>query len=165
VVVDMRRALADVAIARALRARELEERREMRATLDRLKVELEAEETALVDLRETLPRDAFDQRVRAFDQRVRAERRTAQVRAAAIQERYAAAARALEAVARRALDELVDERGAQIAFDRAAVLSIREAQDLTEALVARIDATYPPSSVEALLPAPPAEPAPATSPP
>jgi Skp family chaperone for outer membrane proteins len=152
IVVDMPRVLREVEIARALRVIELEARRALRASLDAVKVSLEAEEAELVQLRKTLPKDQFDARVRAFDQRVRAERQDAQDKGAALQARFTSARSALEAAIRPVLAGLMRERGAVVALDRSAVLVVADPQEATDELIARINAARPASGAPDLVP-------------
>lgn len=152
IVVDMARVLREVEIARALRVIELEARRALRASLDAVKVSLEAEEAELVQLRKTLPKDQFDARVRAFDQRVRTERQDAQDKGAALQARFTSARSALEAAIRPVLAALMRERGAVVALDRSAVLVVADPQEATDELIVRINAARPASGAQDLVP-------------
>ena len=156
VVVDMERVMREAAAAAALREIEGERRRALRAELDALQRSLEAEEAELTELRETTPRAEFDRRVRAFDQRVREARRRAQEAAEALQSRFAEASEALRAAADPLLDAVMAERGAVLAIEREQALRVGPGVDVTDALIARLDAAAPADRAVDLLP--PAEP-------
>ena len=155
VVVDMARVLREAEVARALRGLQEADRRALRAELDALQRELEAREAELSELRATAARADFEDLVRAFDQRVRRARRDAQAASEALQERYAAAGRALREAIDPALDAVMAERGAALALDRDAALRASASLDVTDAVIATLDARRPAESARALLPSPP----------
>ncbi len=160
IVVDWRDALSQSRIGRALVALEAEERRAARDQLDALKAELEAQESALAAARDGLEDDAqaraqFDARVRAFDQRVRRARRSAQEISSSMQQRFTAARAALEDQARPVLEELMRERGADIALDADRALLWTPEVDATQALIGLLDAVFSDRSAADLLPARP----------
>lgn len=139
-VVDLERALRESRSASSLREEEVRQRRALRARLDAIQAELEAEEAEMVILRETLAKDAFDARVRDFDQRVRAARRGAQEEAAALQARFAAAQSDLQAATGPLIEAIMLERGAVLVIDRRTALGVAPGLDATDALIARLDA-------------------------
>lgn len=146
IVVDLERALRDSRAASALREEEVRARRALRAKLDAIQAALEAEEAEMVILRETLAKEAFDDRVRSFDQRVRAARRGAQEEAAALQARFATAQSALQAATVPLIEALMHERGAVLVIDRRTALGVAPGLDATDALIARLDARDQPSA-------------------
>jgi Skp family chaperone for outer membrane proteins len=148
----MTRVMREAKAAQALRTIEIDERRALREELDAMKLRLEAEEAEMVRLRQTLPKDQFDLRVRDFDQRVRAARRGAQEASAALQARFTQALRALEAAAGPVVAEVMAERGAAVALDRRAVLQVAPGVEATDDVIARLDAQRPADGAEALLP-------------
>ncbi len=155
IVVDMARVMREAKAAQALRTIEIDERRALRERLDALKLELEAEEAAMVELRKTLPKEDFDLRVRDFDQRVRAARRGAQESSAALQARFTEALRALEAAAGPVIAAVMADRGAAVALDRRSVLRVAGQIEATDDVIARLDAAQPADRIEALMPDPP----------
>jgi Skp family chaperone for outer membrane proteins len=159
VVVDLERALGESAAARTLAEIEASERQALRARLDALREELEARESELVELREAaergeLTQQAFDDRVRAFDRRVRGERAAAQEAAAALQERFRAARAAMRGELEPALSQIMRQRGAELALDARQVVAASPGRDVTDALIAALDARLPPAAAARLLPAP-----------
>ncbi|SDZ93816.1 OmpH family outer membrane protein [Rubrimonas cliftonensis] len=154
-VVDMDAALRESAAARALREAELAARGELQKRFDAMQAELEAEETEMVRLRQTMPRLEFDKLVVAFDQKVRAARRDAQQSGAALQARFAQAQASLAAVARPMLEEIMRERAAALVIDRKSALAVAPELDVTAALMERMNARQPDAA--GLIPPPSAE--------
>jgi Skp family chaperone for outer membrane proteins len=142
-VVDLDRAVRESRAASELREMEIRERRALQERFDALKDAFEAEEAELVALKETLDRDAFDERVVSFDTRVRQTRRETQEEAAALQARFANAQRALYERTQPLVRALMAERGAAVALDRKAVLAFATDQDVTDALIERLNAAQP----------------------
>lgn len=154
-VVDIDRAMREAKAAEALRALEVDERRALRARLDALQADLEADEAALSEAKPTLEREEFERRVQAFDTRVRAVRRAAQTAADTLQERFRAAAEALRTEIEPLLDAIMAERGAAVVFDRGSALRVAPGLDVTGEVLARLDAARPAETAAALLPAAP----------
>ncbi|MFN3614012.1 MAG: OmpH family outer membrane protein [Rubrimonas sp.] len=142
-VVDLDRAVRESRAAAELREIEIRERRALQERFDALKEAFEAEEAELVQLKETLDRAAFDERVVSFDTRVRQTRRETQEEAAALQARFANAQRALYERTQPLVRALMAERGAAVALDRKAVLAFATDQDVTDALIERLNAAQP----------------------
>lgn len=127
------------AAARALRETERRIREGVQAENERVKAELEAEERALVRLRETLAAEAFEARTRDFDRRVRAERRRAQERGALLLRFVQDAQGALISALPRVLEGLRREMGAAVILDAGAVLAAHPSLDVTAVAVAAYD--------------------------
>lgn len=142
-VVDLDRAVRESVAAAQLREMEIRERRALQERFDALKAAFEAEEAELVQLKETLDRAVFDERVVSFDSRVRQTRRETQEEAAALQARFANAQRDLYERTQPLVRTLMAERGAAVALDRKAVLAFATGQDVTDALIEQLNAVLP----------------------
>lgn len=138
-IVDRERALSESAPARRLAETERRQRLELRAFLDALREELEAEEAEIAELRTASDPQIFEERVRAFDARVREARQTSQRQGEAMQARFAAARRSLSARLDPVLAELMIEKGASLILDRRNVLAAREGADVTDEVIARFN--------------------------
>lgn len=143
VVVDMERALRETGIGKALDRLEAEARRALEAQFEQTRLALERREKELLVLRDSGPREAFEEQARAFDQHVREERRAAQEQGAALQARFAQARRVLSEAATPELRALMAGRDAVIAFERDSVLAVEPSRDVTDELIARLDAAFP----------------------
>ncbi|MEO0680991.1 MAG: OmpH family outer membrane protein [Pseudomonadota bacterium] len=138
-VVNRAAVLEASAPARALAQVEREVRTRVQTENDRVKAELEAEEQALADQRETLAPEAFEARALDFDRRVRAERRRAQERGALLLRFVQDARAALASALPRVLEGLRRDMGAAVLLDAGAVVAADPALDVTAAAIARYD--------------------------
>jgi outer membrane protein len=142
-VVSRKRLLNDTRHARALLEAEQRMTAELQARVDATKRALTEEEEELARLRATLPSDAFAARTTAFDRKVRRERREAQRQAAALQNAFRAErVKLLEAI-EGILDEVRAERGAGLILDEDDALAADPALDITDAVIARFEASVP----------------------
>ncbi|MGG7567929.1 OmpH family outer membrane protein [Rhodovulum sp. DZ06] len=132
-VVDVSRVLAASDAARALAEAETRARAAVQSRLDRVKEELEAEERALAQARETMDPAEFAKRGAAFDRRVRQERRAAQERGALLLKFVEDGRDALRERLPMALEELRRRRGASVVLDAAAVAAWDADLDATAA--------------------------------
>lgn len=107
---------------------------------DRIAAELEAEDAALTKLRPTLPPEEFRARADAFDQRVQQVRRDRDAAGAALRTRLGEERTAFLNAALPVFSAIMAERGAAVVLDRATVFLSADAIDITEVLVARVDA-------------------------
>lgn len=151
-VVDMQRVLREADVAVQLRAIELDERRALRAELDRVTEELRAEEAHLTELRDTSDREAFEAMVEDFDRRVRRARQDAQESSVSFQNRFAEAFAALEQDIVPVIADILDERGASLALDRRSVMLMRDEIDITREVLVRLNAALPAEVAQQLLP-------------
>lgn len=138
-IVDRERALRESAPATRLAEAAREQRLALRAELDRLSAELEAEEEEIAALREVATKDAFDARVRAFDARVREARRESAAKGEALEAKLAAARRSLALQLGPVLQELLAERGALLIVDASAALAAQPGADVTEEAIRRFN--------------------------
>lgn len=130
-VVDRQRVLAESEPARRLRELEIERRSALRAALDQVQAELEAEEAEIAALRGQLGRVAFQERVNAFDQKVRQARAAAQQRGEEIQTEFAVARRHLSNALAPVLQQISEQQQADLIIDVASVLIARAGVDVT----------------------------------
>lgn len=108
----------------------------------RIEAELTAEERMLTELRDTLEPSDFRARARAFDDKVQRLRREQDEKARAVGTRAEDARRALLAAAQPILLQVMRDRGAVAVLDRRAVLLSVESVDITEQVIARVNAEF-----------------------
>lgn len=125
--------------AQALRDTERDVRARVQSELDEVKAELEAEEQALTELKQTMDPAEFDERARIFDRRVKEERRDAQERGAILVRFVQEARAALASALPRVLEELRRDAGALVILDSAAVAVADPGLDVTQQAIARYD--------------------------
>ena len=120
---------------------EIEARRQAIADENtRLADELEAEDDALTELRNTLPPEEFRSRAEAFDRRVTQVRTDRDAAARKLAEDANAEREAFLRAAVPVISSVMEARGAQVLLDRLAVFMSSDAVDVTAELVAAIDA-------------------------
>ena len=149
-VVSRKRLLNETRHARALLEAEQRLTSELQARIDATKRELAEEEQELARLRATLPREEFEARTSAFDRKVRRERREAQRQAAALQRAFRDERVNLVAQLDRVLEQVRAARGASIIIDEEDAMAVDPALDITDAVIARFDATVPPPEIPTL---------------
>lgn len=137
---DRDKALRESLPARRIADAEREARAALREELDQLRLDLEKEEAEITVLRESGPRDVFEERVRAFDRQVREARVESQRRGEAHQTRFTEARRRLAAALQPLLQEMLAEMGASIVVDARNVVAARPGSDLTAEIIRRVDA-------------------------
>jgi Skp family chaperone for outer membrane proteins len=160
-IVNQERLLTGSATGRRLLEEEEVERDKLRAEARALDAAFEAEERQLTEQRATLAPEEFRTRADAFDARVVQARREQDERATALAEEFEQRRRQFYARVAPILVMVMDRRGAKAVFDETSVLLADQSLNITDAVIAEIDA-----SAEAA-PAPPeapAEPVPAPSP-
>lgn len=142
-IVSRKRLLNDTRHARALVEAEQRMTAELQARIDATKRALADEEEELAHLRATLPRDAFSARATAFDRKVRRERREAQRQAAALQNAFRVERLKLLEALDVVLEAVRTEMGASLILNEDDALAVDPALDITDAVIARVDAAVP----------------------
>lgn len=112
----------------------------LQAENDRLSDTLAAEEAALTARRSTLDAAAFRREAEAFDARATEVRRARAQAAADLAGRAEADRRAFSRAALPVINQLMQDRGAVAVLDQSTVVVSVSAIDITEALIARLDA-------------------------
>ncbi len=142
-------------------ARDIEARAaQLAAENRRIEAELTAEELALTEARPSLPAEEFRARADAFDARVVAIRAEQDAKARQLSALREAARDVFWRDSLPALGQLLGERGAVAILDRRAVFLAANAIDITDEVVARIDAVIGEGpGLDAIVP--PVDPAPA----
>lgn len=142
-VISRERVLQDSGVARRLNEAEAALTEELQARIDGVKSRLSTEEQELTRLRNTLPREEFERRVQSFDQTVRRERRLTQRRAAALQTAFRRARAELAEALVPILVAISRERGAKLVLDRDQILLAHPSIDVTDEVIAMMDARVP----------------------
>lgn len=169
-VVSRVRVLEEIDAARHLSQEEAAATERLQREIDEVKAELTAEEEELTRLRETLPREEFEARVAAFDERVRDERRSAQNRAAVLQQVFRDARRELVDALGQVLETVRVDMGAVAIVNADAVLAHDPVIDATDRVIELFNQTVAvpvvsipqepqPAEAPAAAPPPAAEPA------
>ncbi|MCE6953185.1 OmpH family outer membrane protein [Cereibacter sphaeroides] len=169
VVIDQGRLISDTALGQGVERRFQSASRSLVAENRRIEAALEAEERALTARRSTLQADSFRDLAAEFDRKVEGIRQAQEAKSRALtrqrdEERQRIVERAVPILA-----QIMEERSASVLIDRAAVVLSRDAADITEEAIARLDrlaaeAEPPGSGPEAAPPAPAADPAPPPAP-
>jgi Skp family chaperone for outer membrane proteins len=162
VFINQERILTGSRTGQALLAAEEAERDALRTEARALDSAFEAEEQDLTDRRPTLPPEEFRQLSDAFDARVVQARREQDVRASALAQEFDQRRRQFYASVAPILVMLMDRTGAKAILDENSVLLADQSLNITDAVIAEIDAQEPPAPQETPpeeAPAPPAEPA------
>ncbi|WP_306110461.1 MULTISPECIES: OmpH family outer membrane protein [Roseovarius] len=148
-VVDPERLFEETRLGQAITAQLQQEREDLIALNRKLEAELEAEELALTEQRDTSSPEEFRDLADAFDERVQTIRADSQRR---VREHERNRERAPLDFMRRVepvLVELMREAGAAVVMDRRTVLLQADVVDITSAAVQRIDATLGPAAQDA----------------
>lgn len=123
-------------------AREIEvERAAISAENDRIAEELTAEEQSLTDRRATLPAAEFQALADSFDEKVQRLRREQDEKARAIGTRSEEARRTFLAAAQPVIEMIMRDTGAALIVERRTVFISADVIDITDAAIARINAT------------------------
>lgn len=143
-IIDSERVFALSRYAETLRAAVEAEAETLSLENERIVADLTAEEQSLTERRPTMEPDVFRAEADAFDQKVQDIRRARDAKEAEInQARTALRARFFEEV-RPLIGQVMVERGAVVVMDsRSIVVAVRRI-DITDALIARIDAELAP---------------------
>jgi Skp family chaperone for outer membrane proteins len=161
--INQERLLTGSQAGQALLAEEERQRDALRREARALDSAFEAEERQLTEQRPSLAPDAFRKLADEFDARVVKARREQDSRAAALAQEFDQKRRAFYAQVAPILVMLMDRYRARAIFDENSVLVADQTLNITEAVIAEIDARAPgatPPAPEAApeAPAPPARP-------
>lgn len=129
---------------------------ELAAENRRIEAELSAEELELTELRPTLEPEAFRELADAFDAKVEQIRAEQDAKERALQQRREEDRQTFLRQITPILAEIARDRGALVVLDRRAVILSADAIDITEEVVARINAAFE-EAPESPTPAPPPE--------
>jgi Skp family chaperone for outer membrane proteins len=157
--INQERILTGSKTGQALLAEEDRQRDALRTEARALDAAFEAEERRLTEQRPTLPAEEFRQLSDAFDARVVQARRDQDARASALAQEFDQRRRQFYARVAPILVSLMDRYGAKAIFDENSALLADQSLNITEAVIAEIDAEAAPTAPEAPSP-PPAETAP-----
>ncbi|MFT3974514.1 MAG: OmpH family outer membrane protein [Amaricoccus sp.] len=150
--INQERLLTDSRSGQAILAEEDRQRDALRSEARALDKSFEDEERRLTDQRPTLPAEEFRKLSDAFDARVVQARRDQDSRAAQLAQEFDQRRRQFYAQVAPVLVSLMDRYGARAIFDEASVLLADQSLNITQAVIAEIDARAP----EATAPAAPA---------
>ena len=114
---------------------------ELAAENRRIEAELTAEEKALTEKRATMPAEDFRAAADAFDAKVTEIRRAQDAKARAIGQMQDAERQRFYAAALPVMGEVLRSRGAVVVLDSRAIFLAADVIDITDEMVARIDAT------------------------
>jgi Skp family chaperone for outer membrane proteins len=148
-VFDRSRVVAQSVSGAALEAKVEAARTELLEENKRIADELEAEEQALADIRNSLNPTEFRSRAQAFDEKVVAIRVEQDHKAQAIQTQYDDGLSVLEEDMNTALTGLARDFGAVLVFERGQVYLMSGAIDVSGLLIERLDAEAAEPSSEA----------------
>lgn len=161
-IVSIEKILSEARVAQDLRAQSEQARGALRADITARDAALKIEEEALVELRDALQADqiaadgsgdtgrlqelqirraAFEARARAFENNVRTLRRTAQIEGDRLKESYSRAMGELRVAINPALLDAMRARGAAVLLDESVVIISDTALDLTNDVIARLNAS------------------------
>lgn len=130
-VVDRERVLRDSAPGRALAAAVQEQRLALQSASAEVEKAMEAEETAIDKIRDSLTPQQFEERLRDFDQRVRQVRRDSQQASQALHARINDARREMGQALNLVLRDILEERGALVLLNAQTVIMARGEIDIT----------------------------------
>ncbi|MGK7652886.1 OmpH family outer membrane protein [Roseovarius sp. B08] len=147
-VVDPERLFEETRLGQSITAQLQEEREALIALNRKLESELEAEELALTEQRDTTSPEEFRALADAFDERVQRIRADSQRRVREHERNRERAPLDFMRQAEPVLVELMREAGAAVVMDRRTVLLQADVVDITGAAVQRIDATLGPDALE-----------------
>ncbi len=151
-VVNQERILREARVPRQLAELEQLRLRELQADISDQQADLRAEEIELAGLRGDLPVDEFQARALDFDRRMRAARRAAQERLAGLQARFRHAREQVVRYLPQILARVAEQHGAYLVLDSAQILIASPAIDVTEEVIAALDAATAEVDIESLLP-------------
>lgn len=140
-VVDPERLFEETRLGQSITARLQEEREELIALNRKLEGELEAEERALTEQRDTTSAEEFRDLADTFDEKVQQIRADSQRRVREHERNRERAPRDFMRQVEPVLVELMREAGAAVIMDRRTVLLQADVVDITSAAVQRIDAS------------------------
>lgn len=152
--INQERILTGSRTGQAILAAEEKERDALRADARAIDSAFEQEERALNDQRQSMKPDAFRARADDFDARVVQARKDQDERSNALAQELDRARRQFYAGVAPILVTMMDRYGAHAIFDESSVLLADDSLNVTEAVIAEIDASAPPG-----LPVGPVDPA------
>ncbi|MBX2854010.1 MAG: OmpH family outer membrane protein [Rhodobacteraceae bacterium] len=139
-IVSMDRILRESAAGGSVQEQAESLRERLRASLDDRRKKLRDEERELAKLRDTMERDAFDERVADFEAQVRELRRDEQGDSGRLQRAVGLARAQLREQLAGILVQLMTERGAGVMIDKKQVLVSANGLDVTDEAIKRLDA-------------------------
>lgn len=142
-VIDMSRVQRDASAAKSIREQTAMLRKRIEAAIAEREQTIRAEEQALAEEREGLSPEDFRERIEAFEATVFANRDFAQREGAKLQAALTAASRRLRDEVAPILAAIMRERGAQVMLDTTQVVLSVDQLDVTEEVIARLDAVLP----------------------
>lgn len=142
VVLSQDRILVESRAGQKLLADEETARNRLRAEARAIDAAFEEEERRLTELRPTLEPPAFRELADAFDARVVAARREQDARSAALAQEFDEKRRQFYAEVAPILVALMARTGASAIFDENSVLLVDQGLDITDAVIAEIDAAF-----------------------
>lgn len=142
-VISRDRILRESKAAQALREVEVELTEKLQAQIDKAKVVLATEEAEITRLRPQMSQQEFELRAADFDRKVRQTRRVTQERARALQKSIQDARAAIVAAMPEWIDRIGKDVGARIILNGDQVIAVDPALDLTDRVIALIDAEMP----------------------
>lgn len=151
--INQERLLTGSKAGQAILAEEERQRDALRSEARALDKSFEDEERSLTDQRPTLPPEEFRKLSDAFDARVVQARRDQDSRAAQLAQEFDQRRRQFYAQVAPVLVSLMDRYGARAIFDEASILLADQSLNITQAVIAEIDAR----ALEAPAPEAPAE--------
>jgi Skp family chaperone for outer membrane proteins len=160
-IINQERLLTGSRLGQEILAEEEQQRDRLRAEARALDASFEAEERQLTEQRPTLPAAEFRKLSDAFDARVVEARRQQDERAGALAQEFDQRRRQFYARVAPILVMLMDRYQAKAIFDETSVLLADQSLNITQAVIAEIDAHAADAAPEAepapAAPAPPAE--------
>lgn len=139
-IVDMTRLMNESAPAQRIKARADALRVDLNQQIDTRRQELRDEEQEMVKLRETLEREAFNERAAAFEQRVRELKRDARQLSDNLQRTLRRAEEQLRRATTPILINIMSERGARVMLEKRDVVLSANNLDVTEEAIRRLNA-------------------------
>jgi Skp family chaperone for outer membrane proteins len=159
-IINQERLLTGSRMGQEILAEEERQRDALRAEARALDASFEAEERQLTEQRPTLPPEEFRKLSDAFDARVVEARRQQDERAGALAQEFDQRRRAFYARVAPILVMLMDRYQAKAIFDETSVLLADQSLNITEAVIAEIDARAAEAAPEAAPEGEPAAPSP-----
>ena len=153
-IINQERLLTGSKMGQEILAEEERQRDTLRSEARALDASFEAEERQLTEQRPTLPPEEFRKLSDAFDARVVEARRQQDERAGALAQEFDQRRRAFYARVAPILVMLMDRYQAKAIFDETSVLLADQSLNITDAVIAEIDARAGEATPEAAPPAP-----------
>lgn len=142
-VVNQNRISTESLAAQSIKKAERELRDALRRAIDLARGPLVAEEQELVRLRETLPKEEFEERVQVFERNILLVRRRSEEMRSEIDKAVAEAKDRLSGAIQASIVEIMKERGAGIVLDEGSVVVHARIFDVTGEVLERLNAAAP----------------------